>query len=139
MKNIGYSYNGFTTARLKRFLNTGGQSFTFIGTELNEFGEPTETISDTKQIWGVLHTSSSYSMTNSSSSTASSKIRSESGFSIITSWESLVSGFSGGKELSPDMTVVIDNSIHKIIKVDNIHNWGLIAEISLEEQDEWKH
>lgn len=139
MKNIGYSYNGFTTARLKRFLSTGGQQFSFIKTEHNEYNEPTETVSQSRLILGVLHTSSYHYVTNSSSTSASSKIRSDSGFLIITSWESLFPGFSGGKGLSPDMTVTIGGSVHKIIKVDNLHDWGIIAEISLEGIDEWKH
>ena len=139
MKNIGYSYNGFTTARLKRFLNSGGQQFLFIEPEKNEYNEPTETVSQSRLILGVLHTSSYHSVTNSSSTSASSKIRTDSGFSIITSWESLFPGFSGGKELSPDMTVTIDGTVYKVIKVNNLHDWGIIAEVSLEEIDEWKH
>lgn len=141
MKNIGYSYNGFTVARLKRFLNTGGQPFTFIEWGKNEFNEPNDTVKSSQTILGVLHKSSSNSMMNSSipSESAGSKTRSSPQVSIITSWESLVTGFSGGKELSPGMGIEIDSVMYKIVKTDNLNNWGIVAEISLEEYDEWKH
>ena len=139
MKNIGYSFNGFTTARLKRFLRTGGQSFTFIEWEKNNYNEPTETVVSSKTILGVLHTSSSSTIDSSASDTAGSKVRSDSGYSIITSWESLVTGFSGGKELSPGMSLNMNGVEYKIIKVANLHEWGIVAQISLEEYDEWRH
>ena len=139
MKNIGYSYKGFTEARLKRFLKTGGQSFTFIEWEENGYGEPTETQVASKIVLGVLHTGSNAVINSSENASVGSKVRSESSYSIITSWESLVTGFSGGKELSPGMSLNLEGVEYKIVKVSNLHNWGIVAEISLEEYDEWKH
>ena len=140
MKNIGYSFNGFTSARLKRFLSTGGQSFTFIESAKNEYNEPTQEVSKQVTILGVLrkYSASSQSLSSESSS-AGSKIRSRSQTSIITSWESLADGFSGGKELSPDMTISISGVQYKITESKDLNNWGIIAEIYLEEYDEWKH
>ena len=140
MKNIGYSFNGFTTSRLKRFLTTGGQSYQFIEWELNQYNEPTSQVSSEKAILGVLHRSSSMSTITSDSTIASgSKTRTSPTTSIITSWESLVSGFSGGKELSPGMETIIDGFKYKIVKVENLNAWGLVAEISLEVYDGWEH
>ena len=137
MKNIGYSYNGFTAARLKRFLNTGGQEFEFIEWGKNDYNEPAGQI-NSKRILGVLHTSSA--MINSSEqSSVGSKSRIHSLFSIITSWENLVDGFSAGKDLSPGMSVNLDGTEYKIVKTSNVNNWGIVANISLEEYDEWKH
>lgn len=140
MKNIGYSFNGFTTARLKRFLSTGGQEFTFIETERNEYGEPTETVSSSVLIFGVLHKSSSsgYDSAGSVTSSAGSKVRSHPGVSIMTSWESLFPGYSGGKDLSPGMFIEIDNTKYKIIKTSNLNDWGIVADVFLEEFDEWE-
>ena len=138
MKNIGYSYNGFTTARLKRFLLTGGKAFTFIAWELNEYNEVTETIQSETTIFGVLHTSTAM-MNSSVNETASSKVRSRNSYSIITSWENLVDGYSAGKILSPDMSINLDRVEYKITRVVNLQNWNLIAEVLLEECDEWKH
>lgn len=136
MKNIGYSYNGFTTARLKRFLRTGGQTLTFIAWGLNEYNEPAVASSEILILGVPLADSMVNSSTNNS---ASSKIRSNKAVAIITSWESLVTGFSGGKELLPDMTIELNEVGYKIVKVENVNNWGIVAEISLEEYDEWKH
>lgn len=141
MKNIGYSYNGFTSARLKRFLTTGGQQFTFIEYELNSYNEPTSVAKSTKTILGVLHKSSSSgsSILSSQSEQVGTTQRSSVHTAIMTSWESLVTGFSGGKELSPGMGIVINEVKYKIIKTENMNNWGIVAEITLEEYDEWKH
>lgn len=140
MKNIGYSFNGFTSARLKRFLITGGQSFTFVEVDKNEYNEPTQEVTKQITILGVLrkYSASSQSLSSENSS-AGSKIRSRSQTSIMTSWESLADGFSGGKELSPDMTISIDGVSYKITESKDLNNWGIVAEIYLEEYDEWKH
>ena len=134
MKNIGYSFNGFTTARLKRFLKTGGQKFSFVEWELNGYNEPTGNPSFQKDILGVLHRSFVRSQAGTS---VGSTTRSNSSTSIITSWESLAAGFSGGKELSAGMTVNINGMNYKAIKIENLNSWGIVAEISLEEFDDW--
>lgn len=140
MKNIGYSYNGFTEARLKRFLQTGGTAFTFTEVELNDYNEPTETVDKSVTVLGVLHKLTVTSqVTSSQDAQVGSKTRSISSTSIMTSWESLVDGYTGGKELSPEMVIEIDGSVFKIIKTENLNDWGIIAEISLEEYDGWKH
>lgn len=137
MKNIGYSYKGFTETRLKRFLQTGGTAFTFIGVELNKYNEPIETVDKSVTVLGVLHKSSMGPQILSSQ--MGSKTRSGTSTSILTSWESLVDGYAGGKELSPEMSIEIDGVEFKIIKAENLNNWNIVAEISLEEYDGWKH
>ena len=137
MKNIGYSDKGFTETRLLRFLKTGGQTFTFIEPGLNEYGEPTQEQKRAVSVLGILHINSKATVTQDSS--AGSVTRTHPTVSIITSWESLVEGFSGGKELSPGMYITIDDVGYKVIKSDNLGYFGVAADISLEEYDGWKN
>lgn len=137
MKNIGYSYKGFTETRLLRFLKTGGQTFTFIEPVVNEYGEPTQEQKQTVSVLGILHISNKATITQDSS--VGSVTRTQPTVSIITSWESLVEGFSGGKELSPGMCISIDGIGYKVTKSDNLGYFGIAADISLEEYDGWKN
>lgn len=141
MKNIGYSFQGFTNARLKRFLVVGGEKFTFFEAAVNEYGEPTTEWVNTIDILGILHNNnnnnSSYSVVQNDS--AGSETRTRSAISIMTSWKALAEGYSGGKELLPGMFTIIDGVIYKIIKTDNLGNFDIAADIYLEEYDGWKH
>ena len=137
MKNIEYSCNGFTTSRLKRFLKTGGRSYTFIQPRLNNYNEPTEEIASEITILGVIHRGNA-NVSNANISNAA-KTRSVSTTAIITSWGNLIDNFSGASALSTDMTIIIDNFKYKIIKIENLNNWGIVAEIYLEVYDGWEH
>lgn len=117
MHNAAFQLN-----KVRRLINTQGQTFKFDTPGRNEFGEPnSETVSH--MIKGVFHETTSFI---SKATTESSAIRKKPSPMVMTLWESL-----GG--LRRNDTLKFNGKEYRVIEIKNISEANLIADISLEE------
>ena len=122
------TFTAFERAKLSRFINVYGNSFTFKRNVKNDCGEPTDEIVDVAKIDGVYHEASSiYAEQTSSDGSVYSKIISP----MILCLQSVETA-----KIMPDDYVEIQDRKFVVIKLNNVGKFGYAWDISLRMEED---
>lgn len=123
--------NKFEVYKLSRELKRHGKCFFIKRYIVNEFGEPSEELTDVGPLLGLFHKTVYERSTDMMSLSNGIQIRRKDMYAILCLYDEFAK-----LNLKVDDVLLLNGKKMRLIKADNIQEWNLIVDIFLEEIDD---